>query len=220
MIGPRRVVSIQGRRPSPRYPLRVPLLDCRGLARSPFFAARDLTLAEGEIVFLSGPSGSGKSLFLRTIADLDPADAGRVTLRGEPRASIAPAAWRARVLYVHQGGVRFPGTVRENLDRVAALEGSGARRRGRFPAVPDVEDEKDVERLSGGEAQALALHRALCLEPEVLLLDEATSAMDPERAAFWEGRVRDWVGAARAALWVAHDVAIAARLGARRERFP
>ncbi len=55
-------------------------LDVQGLARRPFFAAKCLRAAPGEIVVLSGPSGSGKSLFLRAVADLDPVDEGEVRL--------------------------------------------------------------------------------------------------------------------------------------------
>jgi ABC-type iron transport system FetAB ATPase subunit len=56
----------------------------------------DLTLVAGELVFLSGASGSGKSLLLRAIADLDP-HLGEVWLDGEPRSGMAPWQWRRRV---------------------------------------------------------------------------------------------------------------------------
>ena len=195
------------------------LLRAHGLTRRPFFEARDLEVARGEIVALAGPSGSGKTLFLRALADLDPVDEGTVELEGRPREDWAPTLWRARVLYVHQTGVRLCGTVRENLERVAALA-LHEERDGTVPPVPDLHDAADADRLSGGEAQALALHRALWLRPEVLLLDESTSALDPDRAAFWEGRVRAWVDEGHAAVWVAHDPNLPQRVGARRERFP
>lgn len=54
----------------------MPPLVCRGLTRPPLFSDLDLTVEEGEIVVLSGPSGSGKSLLLRAIADLDPLEGG------------------------------------------------------------------------------------------------------------------------------------------------
>ncbi|HRY16157.1 MAG TPA: ABC transporter ATP-binding protein, partial [Candidatus Competibacteraceae bacterium] len=56
----------------------------------------DLTLAAGEQVFLSGVSGSGKSLLLRAIADLDP-HSGEVWLDDQPRSRLSPPEWRRRV---------------------------------------------------------------------------------------------------------------------------
>ncbi|MFV1959100.1 MAG: ATP-binding cassette domain-containing protein, partial [Planctomycetota bacterium] len=195
-------------------------LSCRALTRRPFFEGRDLVLEAGEILVLHGASGSGKTLFLRALADLDPADSGELRLSGESREALRPEVWRARVLYVHQGGVRLPGTVRENLDRIASLAIRADGGAVSFPSVPGLDDTQDAGRLSGGEAQALALHRALLCAPKVLLLDEATSALDPERAAFWEGRVRRFAADGHGVVWVAHDVRLADRVGARRERFP
>ena len=196
----------------------MPRLVCKGLRRRPFFEGRGLVLEAGEAVVMAGPSGSGKSLFLRALADLDPHEVGEVVLDGRPRDAFPPEVWRARVLYVHQSGVRLPGTVRTNLDAVGGLRvrGEGA---APLPSVPGLRDEQDAERLSGGEAQALALHRALACRPRVLLLDEATSAMDPDRAAFWEGRGRAYLEGGGSVLWVSHDPTLADRLGARRERF-
>ncbi len=196
------------------------LFTCRGLTRRPLFEGRDLTLDEGEIVALAGPSGSGKTLFLRALADLDPADGGELHLRGAARTSMPGETWRAQVLYVHQRGVRLPGTVAENLARIVDLAAQRETVPAPPPPVPGLDPSADADRLSGGEAQALALHRALLCRPAVLLLDEATSAMDPETAAYWEGTVRSFAEAGHGVLWVAHDTALAARVGARQERFP
>ena len=59
----------------------------------------DFSLHGGEIVAVRGPSGSGKSLMLRAIADLDPAE-GEITLDGTPRARIPAPEWRRRVAFV------------------------------------------------------------------------------------------------------------------------
>jgi len=59
----------------------------------------DLELGAGTCAAISGPSGSGKSLFLRMIADLDPNE-GEVWLGGAERASFGPTQWRGRVTYV------------------------------------------------------------------------------------------------------------------------
>lgn len=196
------------------------LLEARGVTRRPFFEGRDLDLEVGEIVAVSGPSGSGKTLFLRALADLDPVDAGDVRLDGVPRETLDAEAWRARVLYVHQAGVRLPGTVADNLARVAELHAQRTHADRIRAGIDGLDASADADRLSGGEGQALALDRALACAPAVLLLDEATSAMDPAMAVRWERRVRQFADAGGAVLWVAHDATLAGRVGARQEKFP
>lgn len=194
------------------------LLSVRGLTRRPWFEARDLTLAGGEIVVLSGRTGSGKSLFLRAIADLDPVEAGTVLLGGTERSAMSPAEWRRSVLYLHQTPPRLAGTVQANLERILALPGGN----GAVPAVPGLDPGQDAATLSGGEAQLLALHRALARDPRVLLLDEGTSALDSDTGSSAEASITNWVaqGDGRAVLWIAHDGDLARRVGARLEAFP
>ncbi|MBO0710445.1 MAG: ATP-binding cassette domain-containing protein, partial [Acetobacteraceae bacterium] len=73
---------------------RLRLAGLRSHLAGPF----DLAVQPGECVAITGPSGSGKSLFLRMIADLDPND-GEAWLDGRARGSFAAPAWRRRVLY-------------------------------------------------------------------------------------------------------------------------
>ena len=101
----------------------MPLLETRGLTRSPWFEGLDLALNEGEIVCLRGPSGAGKSLLLRSLADLDPVDSGDVLLEDRTRSAFTPQLWRRNVLYVHQRAIVLPGSVQENLTRVGAIGG-------------------------------------------------------------------------------------------------
>jgi putative ABC transport system ATP-binding protein len=192
------------------------LLCCRGLTRRPWFEDRDLELQAGEIVFLRGPTGSGKSLFLRALADIDPCDAGEVTLAGRRHAELSPAEWRRNVLYLHQSAPRLPGTVATNLRRIQDLaESSGP------VDFLGLAPEADAQRLSGGEAQLLALARAFLLSPRVLLLDEATSAMDPVTSKRVEGLLQARADDGAALLWVTHDEGLASRLrNTRVEAFP
>lgn len=188
---------------------------CRGLTRGPWFEDLSIELRPGEVVVLRGKSGSGKTLFMRTLADLDPADSGEVILQDTQREEWSPQDWRSRVLYVHQRAPRLPGTVRDNLERVSSL--AKQRGVGPIPTPRGLEDDQDAARLSGGEAQILALGRALACDPDVLLLDESTSALDWDRAREWEERLLEWTKRGRSILWVAHDPSLVDRLGARVE---
>jgi putative ABC transport system ATP-binding protein len=92
--------------------------------RSRALGPLDLTVAPGELVFVSGPSGSGKSLLLRAVADLDPHE-GEVWLGEEPRSRIAPSNWRRRVgllpaeafWWAESVGEHLPGTRSTHADR-------------------------------------------------------------------------------------------------------
>ncbi len=172
----------------------------------------DLALADGECVALSGPSGSGKSLLLRAIADLDPND-GRVSLDGTQREAVDAPAWRRQVTYVAAVSAWW-------ADRVAAHFGDDEASRPILEALglPPAALDWTVARLSTGERQRLALARALVLGSRVLLLDEPTAALDPDATAAVEAVLEDRLGRGTAILLVSHDVAQAKRLARRRFR--
>ncbi len=168
---------------------------------------------------IRGASGSGKTLLLRTIADLDPADRGQIALRGMTLDSMSAPEWRSRVVYVHPEGARLPGTVASSMSVVANL----AVQQEKYvdTSVEGLAPNASTERLSSGESQVLALTRALACNPTALLLDESTSSMDPARAATWESRLVAWVSGGECAIvWVTHEDALAARVGARVVSFP
>lgn len=178
------------------------LLQIEGLSREPWFRNRSLALESGQLITLSGPSGSGKSLFLRAIADLDPVDSGELWLDGKERSQWAPSLWRRRVLYMHQGGVMLPGTVEDNLRAVAGL---GKHECADLRIPEGLRAEQSADRLSGGEAQKLALERALLVKPQVLLLDEPTAALDQDSKRAAEARILQWIASGGAALWISHE---------------
>lgn len=199
-----------------------PMLRCHDLTRAPWFEGVTFEVAPGRVGFVRGPTGSGKTLLLRAIADLDAVDSGGVELAGRSRDDVEPNVWRRRVLYLHQSAPRLPGTVLDNVLRIAAL-GSRAARGDAARKAPDecaatvrelgLDPDADAERLSGGEAQLLAFARAFVTRPDVFLLDEATSAMDGSTAARLETRLaREWERGA-SALWVTHDDDLEQRLG-------
>jgi len=157
-------------------------------------AGIDAHVEAGETIALVGPSGGGKSTFLRCLNGLHPFSAGTLEVvglaiaPGTPPEAAALRPLRARVGMVFQGFHLFPHLsaleniclgplhvkrelradveprARELLRRVGLLDRAHAR-----PAM-----------LSGGQQQRVAIARALAMRPEVLLLDEPTSALDPE----------------------------------------
>lgn len=158
----------------------------------------DLDLAAGERVFLSGPSGSGKSLLLRAIADLDP-HSGEVWLDGTRRSALPAPEWRRRVALL-------PAEAHWWADRVGDHLPAGVE-----PLLADLGFGPEtlgwaVSRLSTGERQRLALARVLANRPEALLLDEATANLDPPNRERVEALVEAYRAEhAAAVLWVSHD---------------
>lgn len=187
----------------------------------------DFSLCAGDRVALTGPSGSGKSVFMRALALLDPIDGGQVLWHGQRIERHAIPRYRRSVVYVQQRPALIDGTVEDNLRYPYSLDAyRDARfdrdRAARLAAAAGKHEDflsKRASDLSGGEGQVVALIRVLQLEPEVLLLDEPTASLDPESARAVETLVADWFEAGRtmrASIWVSHDPVQAERVGERR----
>lgn len=184
--------------------LRIRQLQPHGLA------PLDLDLRPGECLVVRGASGSGKTLLLRAIADLDPCP-GEATLDGLSRSACPGPQWRRRVMYLAADSGWWDERVQQHFEDWPGLAG----RLGALGLPPECGD-WPVERLSTGERQRLALLRALEPGPRVLLLDEPTSGLDPRATeaveALLQAQRRDRV----AQIWVTHDPAQAARVASRR----
>lgn len=184
------------------------MLNIRGLSRSglkPF----DFDLADGECVAVRGPSGAGKTILLRAIADLDP-NHGTVSLDGSSRDSIPAPQWRRSVCYLPAEAGWWADAVAAHFpDRQAALDllpdlNLGAEVLGR-----------QVSRLSTGERQRLALARLLLIAPRVMLLDEPTSGLDPDSTLLVEAILRERLDDGVSILLVTHARDQARRLAVR-----
>jgi len=158
-----------------------------------------LDVPQGDVAVIIGPSGGGKSTFLRCLNGLERFDGGRVEIDGttlEPRMphtleAQAHRAVRARVGMVFQQFHLFPHkSVLENVVeapiQVAHEPSDQARARAlvlleRVGLASKAHARPGV--LSGGEQQRVAIARALAMHPEVILFDEPTSSLDPRRTA-------------------------------------
>src|ERR1700730_695598 len=182
--------------------------------RTEYAGPFELNLGVGACAAITGPSGSGKSLFLRMIADLDPNE-GRVWLNGKERASMPAPQWRKQATYVSAESGWWADRVIEHFavdsrSEVAAL----AARIGLRGDLLDA----PVAQLSTGEKQRFSLVRALLPSPPVLLLDEPTGPLDEESVAKVEALLQERKAALSSLLLVTHDPNQAERLGDQRYR--
>lgn len=149
----------------------------------------DLTVRQGEFLFVTGSSGAGKSTLLRLITgDLQPSS-GTVYLDGASR-TLLSRRFRERLMfgYVPQiPQLMRRRTIRDNLTAIAMIQ--GGRRHGPIEervnkalsmvGLPGVEDRYPVE-LSQGECRRVELARAIINSPSVLVLDELTASLDED----------------------------------------
>ena len=170
------------------------LLEATGVWKSfdehPVLRGLDIGIDRHEAVVLIGASGSGKSTLLRCVNGLESVDAGTILLDGEvevtdPRIDLDQV--RRRVGIVFQSYNLFPHmTVLENVTlaprKVVGVSSRQAKDEARallerFGLGGKADEYPD--RLSGGQAQRVAIVRALAMQPELMLFDEITSALDP-----------------------------------------
>jgi len=144
-----------------------------------------LEVPDGGLCCLMGRNGVGKSTLLQTIVGLLPAKAGSISLGWKEMTKRAPYdRTKAGIAYVPQGREAFPYlTVHENLRVVAEAAPKSdvdviEQALERFPRLRKILD-RPAGFLSGGEAQQLAIARALVTRPRILLLDEPTEGIQP-----------------------------------------
>jgi phosphate transport system ATP-binding protein len=199
------------------------------------FAARavltdvDMGFPAGSITALVGPTGSGKSTFLRTLNRMNDRVAGffhRGDVEWQGRSLWAPGTdvlgLRMKIGMLFQRPNPFPMSIVDNVTSGVRAHSSVSRRAcrqiaeqrlrqvGLWDAVAQRLDDSPF-RLSGGQQQLLCLARALAVEPDVLLLDEPTSALDPISTLAIEDLIRDLVPRLTVIV-VTHNLQQAARM--------
>lgn len=184
------------------------MLRVQGLT-SPLLQIPLFEVVEGECVAIMGSSGAGKSLFLRSIADLDPNE-GEVLLDGQSRSGMSACAWRRQVMFVPAESGWWADTVGPHFladrpaDELIASLG-----------LPSEVLDWNVARLSTGERHRLAIARALSFWPRAMLLDEPTASLDATATERLESVLRDRLSEGACLLLVTHDKDQATRLATR-----
>lgn len=190
------------------------------LGGKPVLKNLSFDLKVGELVILLGPSGSGKSSLLRCLNRLQTIDAGEIRLNGESVLGMKIIELRRQLGLVFQLSALIPESVRENVClgpnlRHQELTEIQCESLIAEVGLPKYFLDRNVETLSVGERQRVALAQVLANRPEVLLLDEPTSALDPTAARTVEKLIETLhevhnIGI----LMVTHDVSQAMRFDA------
>lgn len=193
----------------PTEPLE-PFLAIRGL-HSSFGGPFDLDIARGECLAIVGKSGSGKSVLLRLIADMDPG-LGTVDLVGRSRETWSGPEWRRQVVYQAAEPAWWAPTAGAHF-----RAGDAAFLAEMLPLLDLSVDllDADIQRLSTGERQRLALVRSLALDPAVLLLDEPSASLDQASTLAMETVLGERLKAGSAVVMVTHSQEQARRMSHR-----
>ncbi len=177
-----------------------------------------VSIPESTVLVVVGPSGAGKSSFLRLLNRLDEPTEGTVLLEGEDYRNLPPRDLRKRVGLVPQDPALVPGTVFENVARGPLLRDESIDE----THLPELlerlgltgYEDRDVEELSGGEKQRVAIARTLLNDPDVLLLDEPTSHLDSKAEERVEALLVDLIRELDlTVVMVTHDEDQARRIG-------
>ena len=174
---------------------------------------------QGEALAVIGPSGGGKSTFLRCLNLLEEPDGGDVIFEDQKinRKGTDVDQYRQKMGMVFQHFNVFPHmTVRENITLAPVLLKKKTPAEAEEKALQLLDrvgllDKKDEypRKLSGGQKQRLAIVRALAMEPDVMLFDEPTSALDPEMVGEVLSVIRALVEGGMTTVIVTHEMGFA-----------
>ena len=179
----------------------------------------DAEIRRGEVISVIGPSGTGKSTFLRCLNRLETPDGGRIVIDGvdvtDPKADIA--AVRRKMGMVFQnfnlfGNLTVLGNVMAaQCDLLKTPEAAARSKALELLARVGLADKAEAlpDELSGGQKQRVAIARALAMDPEILLFDEPTSALDPTMVGEVLAVIRALAESGMTLLIVTHEMGFA-----------
>lgn len=199
---------VERARPAPILPLAVRDLVLR-FGPTAVLEGLSFDLGLSGCTMIMGPNGAGKSLLLKLLHGLMPPTGGRIDWRGQPAARVT-----GRQALVFQKPVLLRRSVAANVDFVLKARGRGGWTRGALLDHVGLAHKagQPARLLSGGEAQRLALARALATDPEVLFLDEPTASLDPASVLAIERIVHDARARGVRIVFVTHDIGQARRM--------
>ena len=179
----------------------------------------DETIYKGEVVTIIGPSGGGKSTFLRCLNLLETPDEGKIWVEGTEITDkkVDINLHRQKMGMVFQHFNVFPNmTVKQNITMAPVLLKKKTQEEADAAADDLLKrvglyDKKDEHpsRLSGGQKQRLAIVRALAMDPDVMLFDEPTSALDPEMVGEVLDVIKSLVKTGMTSVIVTHEMGFA-----------
>lgn len=180
---------------------------------------------KGEVVTIIGPSGGGKSTFLRCLNMLEEPSGGKVIFEGDvlDAKSTDLNLHRQKIGMVFQLFNVFPHlTVLENITLAPTLELGTPKEQAEAEALDllkmvGLEDKVNEypRKLSGGQKQRLAIVRALAMHPDVMLFDEPTSALDPEMVKGVLDVIQDLAESGMTCVIVTHEMGFAKQISDR-----
>lgn len=170
----------------------------------------DLTVRQGEMFALLGPNGAGKTTLFSILATLRKPTGGEAKVLGLDVLKQRPAVRQRMGIVFQEPALAQTMTVRDNLLLMALFYGlsmSAARTRVReileTLQIKDIED-REAQKLSGGQKRKLELARSLVSNPDILFLDEATLGLDVDaRRNFW-AQVRMFIRSGRSVFFTTH----------------
>ncbi|MFW6280706.1 MAG: ABC transporter ATP-binding protein [Halanaerobium sp.] len=144
-----------------------------------------LTIEDNKVTAVLGPSGGGKTTFLKLLNNMISADRGKIYYKNRLIEDYDPVKLRRKVVMLPQDPQVFNGSIKDNFqltEELTAKEYSDDDVYKRLLKKVSLEKKllDAAEKLSGGEKQRLALARVMLLEPDTLLLDEPSSSLDME----------------------------------------
>ena len=182
-------------------------------------------IRRGEVVSIIGPSGGGKSTFLRCLNLLETPDGGQILFKGQDITDkkLNISQYRQSIGMVFQHFNVFPNlTVLENVTLAPVLEKKVPKDQAKEEAMAllrrvGLGDKADQypRKLSGGQKQRLAIVRAMAMKPEVMLFDEPTSALDPEMVKEVLNVIRELTRSGMTILIVTHEMGFAREISDR-----